>query len=75
MDKQYLWERNVKTVTDEFEQALDAYLERREYDRAAETLYTLVRGAFMAGWLAAGGAQPARQPVIRLVPKKTPEQR
>lgn len=60
-------------MTNDFEQALDAYLERREYDRAEDALYSLTRSAFAAGWLAAGGAQPLPQPVIRLVPKQTTE--
>ena len=57
-------------MTYDFEQALDAYLERREYDLAAETLYSLVRSAFTAGWMAAGGRAPAPRPVIRLLPKE-----
>ena len=57
-------------MTDDFEQALDDYLERREYDLAAETLYSLVRSAFTAGWMAAGGRAPAPRPVIRLLPKE-----
>jgi len=35
------------------ERALDAFLETREYDRAEEALYQLVKAAFEAGWKAA----------------------
>lgn len=44
--------------TDEFELTFSDFLDRREYDEAEEALYTLVRTAFSAGWIAAGGNAP-----------------
>lgn len=42
----------------DFEEAFDDFLARREYDRAENALFSMVRISFVAGWLAAGGAPP-----------------
>ena len=42
----------------EFEKAFSDFMERREYDQAENALFSMVRIAFVAGWLAAGG-EPA----------------
>lgn len=40
-------------MSNAFEAAFDAFLERREYDEAQQAQFALVRAAFLAGWLAA----------------------
>ena len=45
-------------MSNAFEAAFDAFLERREYDEAQQAQFALVRAAFLAGWLAAGGDRP-----------------
>lgn len=50
-----------------FESAFDQFIDRREYDQAENALFSIVRIAFTAGWLAAGGNPPKRHSVIRLV--------
>ena len=41
--------------SNDFEAAFSCFLERRDYDEAANQLFTLARLAFAAGWQAAGG--------------------
>lgn len=41
--------------SDSFERAFNDFLERKEYDEAENALFMIVRTAFAAGWLAAGG--------------------
>jgi hypothetical protein len=53
----------------DFEKALDDFLDRREYDQAANALYSMVRIAFLAGWKAAGGDPPTPQKVVELLPR------
>ncbi|MBQ7896766.1 MAG: hypothetical protein IJ364_09475 [Oscillospiraceae bacterium] len=57
--------------TDEFELAFSNFLDRREYDEAETALFSIVRAAFLAGWNAAGGANPEPQPVLQI--PKNPE--
>ena len=45
-------------MSNAFEAVFDAFLERREYDEAQQAQFALVRAAFLAGWLAAGGDRP-----------------
>lgn len=40
-------------MTNEFEQAFGRWIDGAEYDKAEETLFQLLRGAFLAGWNAA----------------------
>ena len=51
----------------DFEQAFGDFIDRREYDQAENALFSMIRLAFTAGWLAAGGAPPLPQKVIKLV--------
>jgi len=45
-----------------FDKAFDNFLEGRECDQASDALYAIIRAAFTAGWLCAGGkAPPARE--------------
>ncbi len=52
----------------DFESAFSGFLETREYDEAENILFTAMRKAFTAGWLAAGGAPPSSAKIFRLVP-------
>ena len=38
-----------------FEQLFSDFIDGTEYDKAEEALFSLIRMAFKAGWLAAGG--------------------
>ena len=40
-------------MTNEFEQAFGQWIDGATYDKAEETLFQLLRGAFLAGWKAA----------------------
>lgn len=53
-----------------FEKAFADFIDRREYDKAQNALFDMVRISFKAGWQAAGGNPPEPQPVIELIPKK-----
>lgn len=53
-----------------FEKAFADFIDRREYDKAQNALFDMVRISFRAGWQDAGGNLPEPQPVIELVPKK-----
>ena len=50
----------------DFEKDFGDFLDRREYDQAENALFAIVRIAFRAGWLAAGGEPPQPQPVLEL---------
>jgi len=54
----------------DFEKSFGDFIDRREYDKAQNALFEMVRIAFKAGWEAAGGDPPKSQPVIAFVPKK-----
>ena len=54
--------------TNEFEEAFSNFLERHEYDEAENYLFSMVRLAFSAGWLAAGGAPPQSERIFTLLP-------
>ena len=41
-------------MSNEFEKALDAFLEGAEADEAHQALYDIIRAAFLAGWRWAG---------------------
>ncbi len=47
--------------SNDFEAAFSEFLECREYDEAESSLFTVVRQAFIAGWLAAGGSRPCEE--------------
>jgi len=48
-------------MSNEFEKALDAFLEGAEADEAHQALYDIIRAAFLAGWRSAGGDPPQLQ--------------
>ena len=51
----------------DFEAAFDAFLDRHEYDDAENALFAIVRAAFTAGWLAAGGDTPRAERIFQLL--------
>lgn len=53
--------------TNDFEAAFDAFLDRHEYDDAESALFAIVRAAFTAGWLAAGGDAPQPERIFQLL--------
>ena len=58
-------------MSNAFEAAFDAFLERREYDEAQQAQFALVRAAFLAGWLAAGGDRPQQARLFEVLrPRK-----
>ena len=54
-------------MSNDFEEAFGAFLDRREYDEAEAALFGIVRSAFLAGWQAAGGELPVPQKVFSLI--------
>ena len=55
--------------SNDFEQAFGDFVERREYDQAENALFAMVRIAFRAGWLAAGGEPSQPQKIFQLIHK------
>ena len=55
--------------SDDFEQAFNDFLERKEYDEAENALFGIVRIAFAAGWLGAGGEALKPQKLFELLHK------
>jgi len=53
----------------DFEGSFSTFIDGTEYDKAEEAIFALVRMAFKAGWLAAGGELPESQDVIHDIPK------
>lgn len=50
----------------DIETAFSDFLDRREYDQAANALFSMVRISFLAGWLAAKGQPPEPQKIVEL---------
>lgn len=62
--------------SNELEEAFSNFLNRHEYDDAEAALFTIVRQAFIAGWLSAGGTPPQAERIFELLPpnpKKDPQ--
>ena len=55
-------------MSNEFEKALDAFLEGAEADEAHQALYDIIRAAFLAGWRSAGGDPPQEHKLFELIP-------
>ena len=51
-------------MDNEFEAAFGTFLECRAYDTAQQAQFQLVRQAFLAGWLAAGGTPAQDQRIF-----------
>jgi hypothetical protein len=56
-----------------FEETFDKFIDRREYDSAENALFSIVRIAFKAGWMADGGNPLLAQPVVQMVYRKSKE--
>ena len=54
-------------MSNEFEKALDAFLEGADADEAHQALYDVIRAAFLAGWRSAGGDPPQEQKLFEFV--------
>lgn len=57
-------------MSNNFEEAFNRFLERREYDRAENALFSMVRISFIAGWLSAGGEMPQTQHILQICHKE-----
>ena len=55
----------------DFEASFSEFLDRHEYDQAENALFAMVRIAFKAGWMAAGGDPPMSQKVLQLLKPST----
>ena len=53
--------------SDNFEKTFNDFLERKEYDEAENALFEIVRAAYAAGWLAAGGEALKPQKLFELL--------
>lgn len=54
-------------MSQDFEEAFGAFLDRHEYDEAESALFDMVRIAFLAGWKAAGGEPPRPERIFQLI--------
>ena len=59
-------------MSNEFEEALDNFLEGDEAEDAHQALYVIIRAAFLAGWRSAGGDPPQEQKLFELIPGGKP---
>ncbi len=59
--------------SNEFEKAYSDFIDRREYDEAANALHSIVRIAFTAGWNSAGGDPPTPHKIFEVIPGKEKE--
>jgi hypothetical protein len=50
----------------DFEAVFGDFLDCRDYDRAENALFSIVRASFKAGWIAAGGDPPLPQKMVEL---------
>ena len=48
----------IQNNPDGFELAFDKYLDGPHYDKYNNVMWEMVRESFIAGWKAAGGAEP-----------------
>ena len=60
--------------SDFYEKSFSDFLERKEFDQAQNALFEIVRAAFAAGWLAAGGEALKPQIIFEIV-RKNPDQK
>ena len=65
-----VWRKSM--MSNEFEKALDAFLEGADADEAHQALYDIIRAAFLAGWRSAGGDPPQEQKLFELIPGGKP---
>lgn len=55
-------------MSNDFEEALDRFLESAESDEAHQAIYDIIRAAFAAGWRSAGGDPPQEQRLFQIIP-------
>ena len=65
-----VWRKSM--MSNEFEKALDAFLEGADADEAHQALYDIIRAAFLAGWRSAGGDPPQEHKLFELIPGGKP---
>ena len=65
-----VWRKSM--MSNEFEKALDAFLEGAEADEAHQALYDIIRAAFLARWRSAGGDPPQEHKLFELIPGGKP---
>ena len=56
-------------LSNDFEKTFSDFLETKEFDQASEVLFSLMRSAYLAGWLAAGGEPPTEHRIFTILPK------
>ena len=61
-------------MSNDFEKSFSDFLETREFDQASEILFSLMRSAYLAGWIAAGGEPPTENRIFTILPKPEEEQ-
>ena len=54
-------------MSNEFEEALDNFLEGDDAEDAHQALYDIIRAAFLAGGRSAGGDPPQEQKLFELI--------
>ena len=59
-------------MSNEFEEALDNFLEGDDAEDAHQALYDVIRAAFLAGRRSAGGDPPQEQKLFELIPGGKP---
>jgi hypothetical protein len=63
--------KEVNSVqSNDFEKAYGDFIDRKEYDRAAQALHDMVRISFTEGWNAAGGDPPSPNKIFEVIPGK-----
>lgn len=60
---------------EKFDSALEKFLQAPVYGAAKDAVFTLTRAAFLAGWLAAGGASPQEERIFQVLPGGAAEQK
>lgn len=58
--------------SNDFEKAFGDFLDGNEHDQQQNIIFAMVRSAFAAGWIAAGGKPPKHQRIFQLMPIEKP---
>ena len=64
----------VDMMSNEYEAAFDRFLESSVCDEANEAVFALSRAAFLAGWLAAGGAPGLKMKIFEVLKSEKDEE-
>ncbi len=57
-------------MSDRFEEAFSHFLEDQSYEDVEDAVFTVVRAAYIAGWVAAGGEPPRPSRTITIPREK-----